>query len=284
MISASAQLIALLESGRQFLMADLYDFVTLGGTYYRYTNADVDITWNGNTYASNGLRLKRSRTRRVRGLEVDTLDITVYPTDADLIEGVPFLQALGTGALTGASVTLWRAFMETWGDTAPGALWQFSGRLSVGPMSRTQAQLKVRSDLELLNIQMPRNVYQPACIHTLYDSGCTLSQAGFGVSNTAQAGSTKTSIVNSLAQGAGYFDQGKLFWLTGANAGVTRTVKSYVPGILVPSLPLPYTPAAGDTFTVYPGCDKMQATCSSKFANLVNFRGYPYIPVPETAV
>lgn len=283
MKAASAQLIALLDSGK-FFMADLYDFVTVGGTHYRYTSADIDLAWNGNTYSSKGLRLKRSRTRIVRGLEVDTLDITVNPTSADLIGGVPFLQALGTGALDGAEVTLYRAYMETWGDTTPGALWMFSGKISEVSMSRTEANLKVKSDLELLNIQMPRNLYQPGCIHTLYDTGCTLSQAGFGVNNTAQAGSTKTSIVNSLAQASGYFDQGKLVWNTGANAGVTRTVKSYVPGTLALALPLPYTPAAGDTFTVYPGCDKQQSTCTSKFNNLANFRAYPYIPVPETAV
>ena len=31
-------------------------------------------------------------------------------------------------------------------------------------------------------------------------------------------------------------------------------------------------------FTAYPGCDKTQATCSSsKFSNLVNFEGFPYV-------
>jgi hypothetical protein len=33
---------------------------------------------------------------------------------------------------------------------------------------------------------------------------------------------------------------------------------------------------------VYPGCDKQQATCRGKFANLARFRGQPYVPAPET--
>ena len=34
----------------------------------------------------------------------------------------------------------------------------------------------------------------------------------------------------------------------------------------------------GDTFTVTAGCDKQFATCQAKFANAVNFRGFPHMP------
>lgn len=50
------------------------------------------------------------------------------------------------------------------------------------------------------------------------------------------------------------------------------------------NLPLPNSPSAGDSFTAYPGCDHMQATCQQKFNNLTNFGGTPYTPVAETAV
>ena len=46
---------------------------------------------------------------------------------------------------------------------------------------------------------------------------------------------------------------------------------------------LPAAPSAGDTFTCYPGCDRALLTCTNKFGNQVNFRGYPYIPSPESA-
>jgi uncharacterized phage protein (TIGR02218 family) len=35
---------------------------------------------------------------------------------------------------------------------------------------------------------------------------------------------------------------------------------------------------AGDGFTVTRGCDKQFATCRDRFANAVNFRGFPYMP------
>ena len=33
-----------------------------------------------------------------------------------------------------------------------------------------------------------------------------------------------------------------------------------------------------DTFSVQAGCDKSKATCISKFGNIDNFRGFPYMP------
>ncbi|NCB04172.1 MAG: hypothetical protein EOM69_01445, partial [Clostridia bacterium] len=36
--------------------------------------------------------------------------------------------------------------------------------------------------------------------------------------------------------------------------------------------------AVGDDFTVTAGCDKRAETCSGKFSNIANFRGFPHIP------
>ena len=41
-----------------------------------------------------------------------------------------------------------------------------------------------------------------------------------------------------------------------------------------PVLPI----AEGDSFIARAGCDKRIATCSAKFANVANFRGFPNIP------
>ena len=41
---------------------------------------------------------------------------------------------------------------------------------------------------------------------------------------------------------------------------------------------------AGDDFTIRAGCDKRIETCGSKFANVVNFRGFPHIPGQDTVI
>ena len=85
----------------------------------------------------------------------------------------------------------------------------------------------------------------------------------------------------NLTQNSAYFDLGTISYTSGTNAGLSRSVRSYTVGAVVPSLPFPAAPALGDLFTIKPGCDKKSATCTTKFSNLANFRGYPTIPVPE---
>lgn len=283
MKAGNATINALLNSDRQLFMADLYTITTVAGVIYRYTGADTAITFGGNVFLSS-LKLKRGSVRLAVGLEVDTLDITVYPALSDLIGGAPFLTALRTGALDGATLLLERAYMSVWGDTTPGAFIKFIGRISESRFGRTEARIKIKSDLELLNIQMPHNLYQTGCIHSLYDSGCGLVKASYAAASTVLTGSTTSMLLCGLTQVSAYFDQGTITCNSGTNSGVTRTIKSYTPGVVNLSYPLPVIPGVADAFTAYPGCDKTQATCTSKFNNLVNFRGFPYVPIPETAL
>jgi uncharacterized phage protein (TIGR02218 family) len=78
-----------------------------------------------------------------------------------------------------------------------------------------------------------------------------------------------------------WFDGGKLTWSSGANAGSSMEVKIHRAAAVVAielwqAMPQPIT--AGDTFAVTAGCDKRFATCRDRFANGVNFRGFPAIP------
>ena len=160
----------------------------------------------------------------------------------------------------------------------------FTGRFADVTLGRTEFQVRVNSLTESLNINLPRNIYQPGCTHVLYDSGCGLTKSTYGTSSTITSGSTTSQLNCALSTGAGYFNRGSIKFISGALAGVTRTVKNYSPGSIGLLLPLPNIPAIGDTFIAYAGCDKQQSTCTSKFNNLAQFRGAPYIPVPMTAV
>jgi len=283
--TASAALIALLESN-QFRMADIYTITLAIGTVYRYADYDADLLYGGNVYASDDLMISRSGSRTVAGLEVDTLSVEIFADDTHLMLGIPFLQMARNGGLDGATMLVERVFMPMDNpiDTSAGTLHVFSGRINVDEVLRGVARLSVVSDIELLNVQMPRNIYQPGCSHTLFDTGCGLSKAATVVPGTVAAGSTVRSINCDLADASGFFTLGTIEFTSGANAGVIRTVASYAPGVVGISLPLVVPPAAGDTFNAYPGCDKKQATCSAKFSNLIRFRGFPYIPIPETAI
>jgi uncharacterized phage protein (TIGR02218 family) len=288
---ASTALQNLLAS-RQFFAADLYSFMLIGGGVLRYCSGDRDITAGGRLFTSQGPRLDRKDTKAKChwkiGIAVDTLVFDVMPQASDLVNGQPFLAACVQGAFDGAELQLERAFMASYGDTSTGTVILFVGRVAEIDLGRAIATFTINSHLELLNTQLPRNLWQPGCVNSLGDASCGVDLASFGIGGSAASASSASVIAATLVQATGYFDQGKLAFTSGANAGLTRSVKSWVagsPGVIALLAPFPNAPAAGDGFTIYPGCDKtLGPNGCAKFANTARFKGYPYVPTSETAV
>lgn len=281
--SSAGALATFLNAADQCFMADLYTITLSGGTVLRYTSADVTVVINGNTFAL-GPVLQRGKTKLSVGITVDTLDVTVNADSAVQVNGVPLLQFIAAGGLDGATVLLERAFAAGPGSAWVGTLGLFSGRVSDATVSRYESTLTVSSDSELLNTMVPRNVYQPGCNNTLFDAACGLSKAAYAVGVTA-AGATDTTLTTFAVTSsitAAYYAQGFAVCTAGANAGLARTVKSNGVGYLQSIRPWAAAVAPGDTFAIYPGCDKQMGTCSGKFGNLVHFRGQPFVPAPET--
>lgn len=275
-------LAAYLVSNNQFVMADLFTFTLVGGMVLRYTTADADLVVAGNVFLGSDVLIERGRVRTVLGLEVDTLDLRINALPEHVIGTTPFLQAMRNGALDGAAVKVERYFTPAWGSAQYGTVTMFSGKVADLDVGRFGGRLRVNSDLHILNIQMPRNLYQPGCLNTLFDGACTLAKAAWGVNSSVGSGSTSAVINCGLGQASGWFDMGTISFTSGVNIGVTRSIKQYAPGVISLMNPLVSAPADGDTFTAYAGCDKQQATCSGKFNNLANFRGFPYVPAPES--
>lgn len=281
MKTAGAALIALLNS-QQFLVADLYTFTLADGTALYFTSADGSLVYGGNTFVASGPLMTRGTTKIQVGIEVDTLDITILTNVSTLYGSVPAAQFAQQGGFDGARLKLERVFMGTWGDTSAGTLIMFVGRVAETTCTRAEVVLTINSDLELLNIPVPKNVYQAGCIHSLYDSGCGAVAATFTSTGNTTANSTAASVNCNLAQANGYFNLGTVRYTSGVNAGVSRSVKTYTSGVVITSLAFPAAPALGDLFTIKPGCDKLATTCTNTFSNFANFRGYPTIPVAET--
>lgn len=280
MRNASPALIAYLNTTKTFLMADLYTFTLVGGVVARYTDADINIGYDGNIYYK--FLIARTKTKNTIGIEVDEMSVTVNATPLDLLLNQSWLAAARNGALDGAQLTVSRLFMPTWGNTSLGALVLFSGKVSDVNIGRTTAEITVKSELELFDTQMPRDLYQSGCLNTLYDNGCTVNKASMAVSGTV-ATATTAQITSALGQPADYFALGSIQFTSGANNGVTKSVRSFSGGVFSLSSPLTTAPVPGDTFTAWPGCDKLKDTCEDKFSNLLNFRGFPFVPDPETA-
>lgn len=247
------------QSGRP---VELYDF-SIGAAHYRYTSADGDVSYGGNTYTavpiSRNAVEATSETARLaleivcdHSLGVLALFSTMPPEEVVAIT----LRRLHAG--DGEAVTMWigRILNVTWNPAA--------------------AEIHCESVYTSLKRTGLRRLYQMACPHVVYDAGCGLSRASFKATKTVSAVSGVTLSIASIGAADGYYAGGYLEWASG---GVTlrRAIRSQVAGSVVVSFPLPGL-AGGASVDLYPGCDHTLATCASKFSNHLNYGGMPYFP------
>lgn len=278
-------LAALLNSAAPLNKADLYTLTLGNGTVFRWSGADVALTGNGHTWVL-GPGLKRSMLRQVIGVSVDDMKVTITDNIGTLINGQKLMAFIRAGGFVGARMQVDRAFWGR-GDTQPvGALMWFAGTVSVPGGDRRSGNLTIESDLNRLSIMVPGEVYQTSCRNTVYDSACTKLRTDYAVNGAASSSTDAQRIQfnHALSQASGYFALGTITMTSGANAGLQRSVKTHTTSTLTVLNPWSFPVAAGDTFTVVPGCDGSQTTCTTKFSNVINFRGHPYIPVPQTAI
>jgi uncharacterized phage protein (TIGR02218 family) len=163
----------------------------------------------------------------------------------------------------------------------------FAGVVAEVDTTNTTVVLNVNDYRSLMQYQMPRHLYQAPCRHTLFDLGCQLNAGSFAVQGAAAGGSSAAQIIAVAplgAPGSGTFTLGQLQMTSGLNAGYRTMVKAWDGGTVFGlMIPFPFPVTAGDTFVVYPGCDKQFSTCG-RFNNQANFGGFKDIPAPETAV
>jgi hypothetical protein len=307
MKNVSSATLGIIATG-QALLAELYD-ITLanGGPTYSFTSFQVSLSaavYPSVTPATylTGLTIKRDTITQKVGVEAGQMKLTLTPQgdspNAPVeIAGYPILQAARYGFLDGATVRLSKLFMNEPAagsplDTSPGAVAWYVGTIQQLEMDRFSVVATVDDYLAYLgNQQMPRVLYQVGCFHNVYDAGCTLLKSAFTVSGTlTSVGDAAHFVASALGQPTAYFNLGVLTFTSGVNNGKQANVASFAAGgAFAMRNPFAQAPSPGDTFTVYPGCDLQQATCSNSnsavgppFNNLSHFSGQPYVPVPET--
>jgi len=276
---------AALLNTRGFWGCDLYAITMLDGSVSRYVAHGVGVSWNGYTWQGGGPLFKRDGVRIVRGLEADSLKVTITPKASDLLLGIPWMAAVRNGAFDGARLELYRGHAATPGAPLAGAFLRFSG-----PMQEVETEdvirLTIKSDLVKLDAPIPRAVYQPGCDRTLYDAGCGVSRGTFQITTNVANASTQTAIkvASGVLGAAGYYTGGELRFTSGGNAGARRSVRLQPDDITLElSYPLLQAVTVGDNFALWPGCAHTSDECANKFSNAARFRGEPFIPAPETA-
>ena len=287
---------------RNFWSADLYAITLADGTTYRYTNADCNvIDVDRSIYSCGGMTgpfIDRAGSKgtisQKLGVQADTLTFDLLPGLAT-IQGLDFGEAATRGLWRGAVVRLRSAYAPLpvsaacWPLAITGSLPEFTAFCSEIDGSGSALTFTSKDGRSRLIAKWPRNFYAPTCDQFVGSLGCGVDPAPYEVTTVAAAGSSARTILAALSQESGHFDLGAIVFTSGANAGHSRGVRKWVagsPGSLVLMNPLPETPAAGDAFTLHPGCDcTLGPQGCPKFGGDIEtrFRGCPFVPAPTTA-
>ncbi len=249
------------QSGRP---VELYEFLD-GATPYRYTSADGDIVYGGNTYTavpiSRGAVEATSETARLaleitcaRSVGVLALFALLPPDDIVAVT----VRRLHAG--DGEAITLWM------------------GRVLNVTLNNVSAEIHCESVYTSLKRVGLRRLYQKGCPHVVYGPGCGLDRNAF--KSTKTVSTVSGTSITLAAMGAfvdGYFAGGYLEWESSGGYFERRAIRSQVGGVVTIGFPLPGLAAAASV-NLYPGCDHSLATCTGKFANRLNYGGMPYFP------
>lgn len=261
----------------------LYTITFATGQILRLTDAGMDVSVGGQLYSSAGPSISGAKFRQQRGVVTDRVTLSVLASSADLVSGQTWSVAARSGALDGAKVSIAVAFAKDFSSPAE-ALQYFSGRIADVRDGEIELQIDVVSDDEVLEQPIPRLAFQPGCQRTLFDAGCGVSRAGFQKTGAVTGVVNRAQFNVALSDPDDFYTMGTLLFLSGANAGVKKSVKLYSNGTIVLSSPVGFDIKVGDGFRIQAGCDKSQAMCQNKFNNVINFKAFPYIPKPETMV
>lgn len=285
-----ADLHALLAT-RQFIYADCVTVTPLVGPPMRYTTAQRNVSVvavgdvNRYTYFADEVHFSGLRSKTGIGMEVDeqNLDIT-YSAGLLWQSHLTYPEAIKLGRLDGGSIRRDRFFAAE-----PGAPWiagvpMFTGKTSTcSKVGRMSATINVKSDLVLLNVQMPRDLFQPQCKNTWGDgAGCDLDQSAF-----ARTGHTAAGTTRSIIKATGFddtFAQGKLHIEASDSVTRIRTILKASSTQLDLVFPLDFLPDDGTVFVAFPNCRRLFENCGDYHTTPTEkFIGFPYIPVAETA-
>jgi uncharacterized phage protein (TIGR02218 family) len=245
------------------------------GTAFGFTDHDRDLAFDGTTFeASTGFTA--TEIKDALGLSVDNLEVSSALKSDRLDE-----DDLAAGLYDDAAVEIWRV---NWTDTGQRVLMR-SG--SLGQVRRSGAAFTAEVRGLAHYLQQPKGrLFQSGCDADLGDARCGIdldNPAFRGTGTVLTASAARVVTASGLAAfAAGWFTRGLVTFTSGANAGRAREVKRHTLAGSTATIelwqPMALAIAPNDTFTVTAGCDKRFATCQARFANAVNFRGFPHMP------
>lgn len=270
----------------QTTLAWLWKVKRLDGVILGFTTHDQDIVYNANdgdgavTYlAKTGLT--NSATAGKTDLSVENMEVTAFLDSPSITEADIRALKYDNAAIAVRIVN--------WADLTVGDVLMRCGTLGVVKMQNGRFTAELRGLASKLTANIG-STYGPICRST-FGSGLNGIDTNstwlcmFDVTTVRQTGSLASVADNrtlvpaaGLAGAAGWFADGFITFTSGALNGASFEIKTWDGTTLVLFLSMPSLPAAGDTFTIEPGCNKTADNCQNKFSNIIHRHAEDFIP------
>ncbi|MFC5385357.1 DUF2163 domain-containing protein [Aquamicrobium segne] len=250
------------------------------GAIFGFTDHDCKLQVDGMVFEPQ-TGLSASEARQSLGLSVDTVDVE-GALSSDHIRD----EDIAAGLYDGATV---ETFLVNWRKPEHFARIR---KATIGKITRSDGRFVAELESLLHQLDKPNGRYVTRkCDAELGDGRCgvNLEQPAFNGAGLVEAveGPDVMRVSGLGGIEAGWFSFGVLTWISGARAGqAVRVIDHRIEGassILTLETATGPDVGAGDGFSIVAGCDHSFATCKAKFANGLNFRGFPHLPGNDVA-
>lgn len=243
-----------------------YKFI---GTFqtYRYTSADRNVVINGETYTPVAV----SRSRVKAGTHEDdnlTLELSI-PFDTPVALDYAFAQTPPK-----LELEVYRNQQDDPENDAWSLYWK--GLVRGFTVSDRTCTVKVPSIFSLaLQGEIPNIYYQAPCNHVLYSPRCGVNRLSHRFTRDIVAVTGTNITITGTYPPDGELAAGEIVNLRN---GERRLILGNIGAAI--SIGYPFVDLlVGDDVELVKGCDHSLPTCRDKFANIINFGGFHYIPV-----
>ena len=245
------------------LEVELYAFEGTSATF-RLTPHEFDVQIGGQRYEHCSLE----RSALALGAEAAKLALELkLPPDHALVQHL--LQASITGEATAVrlAVAVRDDISDAWGFS--GTRWM--GRVLGVEVADDAARIRCESAQVSLKRIGLRRLYSRACSHVLYSAACGATPIAASAEVVRSEG-RQVELASLPPEVAGMLAGG---WLQTPAGARHMIVGESTAGV---ELLYPVPLAVGISVTLTAGCDHSTSACHSRFNNLVNYGGFPFIP------
>lgn len=245
------------------LPVELYQ-ITQGSLSWNFVSGATEIVRLGQTYVPSSI--SRDNVKQTTDTFKDSMRLT-FPRD-NLFAS----QYIAFAPEEVTTVTLYRGH---YGDPDSEFIVYWKGRVVGAKTSGNQIDIQCESVFTSIKRPGLRARFEYTCRRTLYLGGCNVNREAYKhIGNILSiSGGLLLTVVGASLKPDGYYTGGMIISADSiprfvvAHTGDNITLSRTVPGL-----------ASGQNVSLYPGCDHLKETCFTKFNNLNNFGGFPWIP------